>query len=217
MGKLSVTLIFGITLTLCCSGNSAKAESVPQVAVGYKHACALVSSGLVHCWGFKWVNGSESNSALPQIVKGIGNVKAISAGGPNTCAIDFDDQAWCWGLDWKDSLKTGKEILSGTPKLIEGLPPVVQIAIGYSHVCAIDKIDGGVWCWGQNPAGELGNGTTDALGEPGRVAGVERSNLDRRWCEQYVCGDRRRRCVLLGHGRTGRRGHHRQFQVSRED
>lgn len=43
-----------------------------------------------------------------------------------------------------------------------GLPPARgSIAVSPSHACAVDP-NGGVWCWGSNQFGQLGDGTTTA-------------------------------------------------------
>lgn len=60
---------------------------------------------------------------------------------------------------------TGLVFADGTVKVVgnvpqpTGLTSVVELALGSEHACA-RKTDGTVWCWGQNYAGELGNGTT---------------------------------------------------------
>jgi alpha-tubulin suppressor-like RCC1 family protein len=42
------------------------------------------------------------------------------------------------------------------------------ITVGASHACGL-TIDGGVYCWGSNARGQLGDGTTAARGTPVRV------------------------------------------------
>jgi alpha-tubulin suppressor-like RCC1 family protein len=44
------------------------------------------------------------------------------------------------------------------------------VGVGYRHACALAQ-GGSAWCWGENPQGELGNGTLDPAGEPTPVSG----------------------------------------------
>lgn len=48
-----------------------------------------------------------------------------------------------------------------------GEPCFVQLAVGEEHACALLG-DGGVWCWGHNDQGQLGNGTISDTVEPPR-------------------------------------------------
>jgi alpha-tubulin suppressor-like RCC1 family protein len=47
----------------------------------------------------------------------------------------------------------------------------IALATGSAHTCAI-LLDGTVWCWGQNNAGQLGNAPSAATGTPQKVAGL---------------------------------------------
>lgn len=59
---------------------------------------------------------------------------------------------------------------STTPVAATSLPPLVQVAVGPTSICGL-KADGTAICWGQNAAGQLGNGTVAASTNPVAVAG----------------------------------------------
>jgi len=48
---------------------------------------------------------------------------------------------------------------------------VTAVAVGDNHICALTSA-GAVLCWGENPDGELGNGTTTASAVPVPVSGL---------------------------------------------
>jgi len=45
------------------------------------------------------------------------------------------------------------------------------ISVGYQYACAVKK-GGSLWCWGNNSAGQLGNGTTTGSSVPVAVLGI---------------------------------------------
>jgi len=51
------------------------------------------------------------------------------------------------------------------------LPPAVAIAAGNDHSCAL-SVAGGVWCWGYNGDGQLGDGSLATRPRPVEVAGL---------------------------------------------
>ena len=58
------------------------------MTVGDGHACALLESGRVECWG-----GNSSGQADPPA----GRFSAVSAGASHTCALTESGEAECWG------------------------------------------------------------------------------------------------------------------------
>jgi hypothetical protein len=143
---------------------------VIEVAPGRAHTCARASDGRVWCWGQNaWGqlgtgNGllSYGGSATPveSLMKG---ATGIAAGAIDTCAIRVDGTVWCWGHNGYGELGNGlgpTNSASNEPVLAL-LPPVaVGLAAGNYHSCAI-RIDGSLWCWGLNGAGQVGDGTYD--------------------------------------------------------
>ena len=56
------------------------------------------------------------------------------------------------------------------------MPPVKEVSIGFLHHCAL-AVDGGVWCWGYNPLGELGDGTSEANRELQEVESLDQASV----------------------------------------
>lgn len=140
---------------------------VTAVAAGGIHTCALTSSGGVDCWGF-----GGAGARTPFAVPGVGGsgtlsgVAEISVGGEDTCALIDGGGVDCWGVNFEGELGDGSSGgRSETPVEVEGvgglgtLSGVKAIASGTVHTCALMN-SGGVVCWGDNSADELGDGTS---------------------------------------------------------
>jgi len=60
-----------------------------------------------------------------------------------------------------------------TPTVETPWPPqLTAVATGYDYTCVVSDL-GGVWCWGQNDSGQLGDGTTVDKLTPARVVGLD--------------------------------------------
>lgn len=157
-----------------------------QIATGYSHTCGLTTVGAVWCWGGNWTgqlgDGSTTNRATPIAVPGLASgVTTIATGFNHTCALKSDATVWCWGDNSYGQLGDGTNTDRNTPVAVLGLPSgITAIATGGSvataHTCAL-KSGVGVWCWGDNYYGQLGDGTntdrktpTAVLNSPSGVA-----------------------------------------------
>lgn len=154
-----------------------------DVATGYLGGCALLSSGQVECWGWnregELGNGGTSTSTTPMPVSGVSSAVAIAAGGGyglggNACAVLKTGQIDCWGLNAGDQLGNGASTgpdecldlfgnddlsCSTTAVPVAGLTAALGVAVNGGHSCAV-LAGGGVDCWGDNEAGDLGDGST---------------------------------------------------------
>jgi len=158
--------------------------NMKAVAVGsLGHACALTNAGTVWCWGNNTYgelgNNTTVSSNVPVQVTGLSNITSISTGYEHSCAVDNLGTVKCWG--WNGNGQLGKDnnamspstylASSSTPLVISGLSGIIAVSSFVSSNCALDGL-GAVKCWGGNPNGELGNGTTTLSYIPVSVSGL---------------------------------------------
>jgi alpha-tubulin suppressor-like RCC1 family protein len=153
-------------------------SNATQVSVGDNHACALLATGAVKCWGsnsgYKLgiqtapdsCNLNREVCALaPITVSGITSVQQIEAGANNTCALKTDGTVYCWGSYGVGMLGTNASSDSYSPVQIAGLSGATNLKVGSGYACAIIA-SGQIKCWGTNSNGQFGNGTTTSSSTP---------------------------------------------------
>jgi len=135
------------------------------ISAGSAHTCALAPTAVAYCWGNNG-SGRLGNGQITNLSGGVpvndpgnsgqplANVRAISAGGTQTCAISgaagAPGQVYCWGTGYA-ALGTNTGITAKA------------VSVGNSHTCVV-LANLSVKCWGDNTYGQLGNGsTTSAL------------------------------------------------------
>jgi alpha-tubulin suppressor-like RCC1 family protein len=147
------------------------------VAVGSMHTCGLTSGGAVLCWGANNFgglgDGSTETRTTPVEVIGLNSgVSSIAAGVDFSCAVQ-KGAAKCWGSNDAGQLGNQTYDSSPEPASVFGLESGIKIvATGVFHACAL-KSNGEVWCWGENMAGELGDGTNQNSLFPVQVIQLE--------------------------------------------
>ena len=148
------------------------------VAAGSSYA--LMEDGTVYAWGDNTFgelgNGSHQNSSVPVQVKGVSGVVAIAAGGLHAMALRSDGTVMTWGGNSYGQLGNGtggggREVGEANPVLVPGLSGVVAIAAGGADDAALLS-NGTVEAWGENKAGQLGDGTTFEKDLPTPVKGL---------------------------------------------
>lgn len=154
-------------------------SGVTSVTVGDHHACAIMTSGTVQCWGsngFKELgDGTTDDRLKPVQVLGLESpIASVAVGGNHTCALTVSGAVKCWGANFSGALgRTTQDYSDDRPASVIGLEHgVVLIAAGSSHSCALTT-EGGVKCWGSNDSGQLGDGTTVDRAIPVHAFGLQ--------------------------------------------
>jgi alpha-tubulin suppressor-like RCC1 family protein len=151
-------------------------SGVTALAGGGAHTCALLANRTVRCWGENSEGqlGDGTTFGKPNgiAVTGISTAVAISAGWEHTCAVLADGTVRCWGANASGQLGDGTTTRRTTPVSVSGLSGAAGVTAGWwHHSCALLG-DGTVRCWGENPWGQLGNGTTTSSLSPVTMSGT---------------------------------------------
>ncbi|MBQ70251.1 MAG: hypothetical protein CMA65_02015, partial [Euryarchaeota archaeon] len=170
----------GQTGTAGCGSSGHKCKDIPtatndlgsdviSLAFGHQHACGLLDTGAVKCWGRNnagQLGTSGGDKDTPQTINlGSGRTAtSIYAGGHYTCAILDDASVKCWGQNDQGQLGIGSTSNTITPTTINTLGSgrtAVSLATAFNAVCALLD-DGSVKCWGDDYYGQLGNGGSNS-------------------------------------------------------
>lgn len=143
------------------------ASGVRAVDVGFFHSCAVLTSGVVRCWGgnASRQRGDSDTTArgTPADVAGLPPMSQVSVSDSTSCALAVAGSVWCWGSVVQAALIAQVNGLAATN---------TAIAVGQSFGCAVDT-GGGMRCWGSNDFGQLGNGTTASSATAVAVTGLQ--------------------------------------------
>jgi alpha-tubulin suppressor-like RCC1 family protein len=156
-------------------------SGVTAIAAGANHTVALKSDGTVWAWGSNGYgqlgDGTTTNRWTRVQVSGLSGVTAIAAGFYHTVALKSGGTVWAWGYNTYGQLGDGTNTQRTTPVQAHGpgnigyLSGVTAIAASGYHTVAL-KNDSSVWDWGNNGAGQLGDGTVTNRNTPVQVSGL---------------------------------------------
>jgi alpha-tubulin suppressor-like RCC1 family protein len=134
------------------------------------HACVFLDDNTVKCWGRNAEGqlglGSDlSRKTTPVDVTDFGtgrSVKTLALGGFHTCAILDDNSVKCWGRNTNGQLGIGTTVNTGVPTAVNlGVGRTADtLSLGGYVSCALLDDNASMKCWGWNPQGQVGDGTT---------------------------------------------------------
>jgi alpha-tubulin suppressor-like RCC1 family protein len=145
-------------------------SQITGISAGYDHSLAVTSAGGVLASGRNEVgqlgNGTTTDSATPvpvSVPQGT-SVTQASAGAGFSLAVTSDGQALAWGDNEEGQLGDGGTGSSPVDVPVAVALPsgttVTQVAAGVEDWGLALTSDGRVLAWGDNLAGQLGDGTT---------------------------------------------------------
>ncbi|HVM48806.1 MAG TPA: hypothetical protein VMU04_12315 [Candidatus Acidoferrum sp.] len=158
----------------------------PAVAIGDNHGVILAADGSLWTWGengFGWqVLGLGSTVRTQACLRRIGadtNWVNVAVGGSVTLALKSDGTVWAWGENLSGQLGDGTKVKEQASP-VRSIPgnDWKQVATSGIHSLAL-KRDGSLWAWGNNWAGQFGNGTRSNSLTPLRIGAS--TNWTRIW------------------------------------
>jgi len=170
-----------VTTTPTLTNNLGTGRTAIAISSGGSHTCAIRDNGAVSCWGGgangELGNGDTLDRSIPTLTSSLGanrTAVAISAGNYHTCALLDNGSVSCWGYNSNGHLGNGGTANKNTPTLTSSFGAnrtAIAISSGGSHTCAILD-DGNVSCWGDNWAGQIGDGTNVQRNTPTQTSSL---------------------------------------------
>jgi alpha-tubulin suppressor-like RCC1 family protein len=151
---------------------------VVAIAASTDHTLAVKLDGTVWSWG-RNAEGQLGDATagfrfVPGQVPILTHIVAVAAGVTHSLALRDDGTVWTWGGNVAGQLGDGTMLSRSTPTLVTGLSGVARIAAGdrFSLAVQTDGAAGRIWAWGENAAGQLGDGSTVTRSSPVQVNGL---------------------------------------------
>jgi alpha-tubulin suppressor-like RCC1 family protein len=165
--------------------------TVRQISVGTYHACAVLGTGGLRCWGTNTAGQlgyGHANYMEPppttDVNLGTGVLaRQVSCGGFHTCIISTTNKVKCWGTNHRGQLGYGDGVSRNSPPAsFVAVTDVQKISCGEHHTCVVTTSNTAV-CWGEGGTstwdgiGKLGYGSSSSLNAPqSAITGTPYSN-----------------------------------------
>ena len=138
-------------------------ENVAKAYLFGNTCAAITTEGELWVWGLHVLGASD---ACANPIKVMDDVNSFAASTNNNYFMAIKTDGSLWG--WLSSGDKGEEygMTSNPTKLLDD---VAAVSLGMTHFAAL-KSNGDLYAWGNNYAGQVGDGTTEEKVEPVKVA-----------------------------------------------
>lgn len=137
--------------------------NIVEIAAGANHSLAVASDGSVYAWGDNsWgqcADATMSYLSSPQFIAAISDGYKVAAGFRHSLVISTPAGIYAFGSNLYGQL--ANQVVtssSSTPTLIDDTAYAEDVACGYRHSLMLTS-SAGVYAWGENSSGQLGNGS----------------------------------------------------------
>jgi alpha-tubulin suppressor-like RCC1 family protein len=166
-------------------------------STGDEGGCGVQSNGTLWCWGDATngqtgVGGATGNVTTP--TAGPADLwSEVSVGETHTCGVTTSGSLYCWGENSSGQLGQGDTTDQPAPVAVgaSGVGTWSAVSAGYYSTCAIAATGanaGGLYCWGMNSSGQVGNGGTAVQTSPVHLGSATWSAVAAG--RQHTCGVR---------------------------
>jgi hypothetical protein len=153
-------------------------SEIVKIMGGEMHNLALKSDGTVWAWGYNKYNqlgdGTTTSRLTPVQVSGLTEIVSLGSRAYHSLAIKSDGTVWAWGTNRDGELGNGVADSNSdnfVPNQVQGLTNPIMVTAGYLFSVALLQ-DHTLVAWGDNNAGQLGDGTTTNRYLPVPVVGI---------------------------------------------
>lgn len=158
------------------------ADRWKAVAAGEAHTVAIRADGTLWAWGQNWAgqvgDGTTTKRTAPVRISAETTWRSVTAGHSHSAAVKADGTLWTWGSNLNgqlgeprpDTLPDDGTVgrFRTTPQRVGATTAWASVTAHFDHTLAL-AADGGLWAWGANEHGALGDGTTRDGYTPRRI------------------------------------------------
>lgn len=136
---------------------ASRCQEIKRFAVGAAHACVILQSGDVECWGSNEHHQLGTDTSARAVAAAA--FDQVHYGRWHACAVR-GTQGFCWGANQYGQLGRSDRLSSNQPQAVQNLSNIKQMVVGDRHSCALAS--GEVYCWGSGPVVPQANNKSNA-------------------------------------------------------